>query len=151
MPHFYPPFEFSDRMHNILIPILKSMNRYPPSLVEFSSGSWDLQHWTLEDRVTDADRLHFLTSERTDWYREKFVEALREVEEAFPDEKKTALLLRELQHTKLVDTVPPPRVHALQNLQALLLQWEKEARVRWQLDPLGRILLGQEHNFRGEE
>lgn len=155
LPHFYPPFLFQDRLSNILVPILKSALRYPPTLVELGTGTWDLQHWTFEDRELDVDRMSPISDSRADWYSHRFKQALQSVEEAFPinqdsEETPPALVFREMQHTKMVDSVPPPRVHGLKNLQSHLLQDKLGEHGRWQIDPLGRLLLGQEHYYRGE-
>ena len=192
-PHFYPPFRFQDRLSHILVPLLRQLERYPPDLVEVGSGAWDLQHWTLEDREADADRMLALSKERTDWYRTRFTSALQVVEDTFPAsrsatssepgglqavqsdaqppslptsgmarltrryrsnsdvQKETALFFREMQHTKLTDSVPPSRVHGLRRLQELLLQTEhRETGGKWQLNNIGQLLLGMEHHYRGE-
>lgn len=59
-------------------------------------------------------------------------------------------MFREMQHTKMVDSVPPPRVQGLKNLQSLIIKNRLEEDDRWSLDPLARLLLGQEHYYRGE-
>ena len=124
-------------------------------MLEFSSGSWDLQHWSFQDRASEADRLSPLSSERTDWYMKRFGDALDEVERVFSPGKDgkgemTKLVLREIQHTKLSDTVPPPRVHGLRRLQEYILSKRREHGHRWEVDNLGSLLLGMEHHYRGK-
>lgn len=150
MPHYYPPYRFIDRLDNILVPILKAAQRYPPTLVEFSTGSWDLQRWTFEDREAEADRLAPLSTTRAALYETRFREALRAVHHAF-SEPRTGLVLREMQHTMLVDTVPPPRVHALKDMQEYILSTEvvRDGR-KWDIDRTADLLLGQEHTYRGQ-
>lgn len=75
------------------------------------------------------------------------------LEKAFPrveGRAETKLMFREMQHTKMVDSVPPPRVQGLKNLQSLIMKDRLEEDNRWSLDPLARLLLGQEHYYRGE-
>lgn len=152
LAHFYPPFRFQDRLKNILVPILKSAKRYPPTLVELGTGTWDLQHWTFEDREADVDRMSFVSSSRAEWYRERFATALATVEEVFAQEnqeERVSLMFREMQFTKMVDSVPPPRVQGLKNLQSHIMK-EKIDNGSWSIDPLARLILGQEHYYRGE-
>lgn len=95
-----------------------------------------------------------ISSERAKWYTKRFGDALATVEHAIQslteakEEQAPKLVFREMQHTKMVDTVPPPRVQGLKHLQSLILQ-DRLEQGRWQLDPLGRLLLGQEHYYRG--
>ncbi|KAK9893891.1 hypothetical protein P389DRAFT_212989 [Cystobasidium minutum MCA 4210] len=150
LAHFYPPFRFQDRLKNILVPILKSAKRYPPTLVELGTGTWDLQHWTFEDREADVDRMSFVSSSRAEWYRERFATALATVEEVFAQEnqeERVSLMFREMQFTKMVDSVPPPRVQGLKNLQSHIMK-EKIDNGSWSIDPLARLILGQEHYYR---
>lgn len=138
------------------MPVLKAAGRYPPTLFELGTGTWDLQHWTFEDRKLDVDRMSPISSSRGEWYIKRFKKALEAAEKAFKpseDEEKdaeTALVFREMQHTKMVDSVPPPRVHGLKNLHSYILEEKIAKEGRWQIDPLGRLLLGQEHYYRGK-
>lgn len=95
-----------------------------------------------------------LSPERGEWYSQRFEEALKHVESTFSadvveeDIPQPAFMFREMQHTKTVDSVPPPRVHGLKSLQSLILK-DRLEKEDWHVDPLGRILLGQEHYYRG--
>ena len=167
MEHFYPPFLFTDRVSSILLPILSSLSSASSStdnhgapladMVEFSTGSWDLQHWTFQDRNSSSDRQTPLSSDRVEWYKSRFQCALSKIEESFGGDGagrggQTKLVLREIQHTKMTDTVPPPRVHGLRTLQEYVLKGllPEERRERWEIDHLADLLLGMEMHYRGK-
>lgn len=131
MEHFYPPFEFADRLSYVLMPILASISasssgsslaslRSDVDMVEFSTGSWDLQHYSFLDRADSKDRFSPLTASRASTYLPRFSRALDAIEAAFPSSG-TKKVLREIQHTKLSDAVPAPRARALRDLQKYVL------------------------------
>ncbi|GAA6016717.1 hypothetical protein JCM11491_000217 [Sporobolomyces phaffii] len=112
-PTFYPPVALEDRLTHIILPILDSLNRTQPDLIEFSTGFWDLRHFTALDEQEGVDPFTELSSERLTWYSERLTRAFADLADVFP---RTPLLWRALHQTPEHKGTPPARVAALDAL-----------------------------------
>ncbi|BGO91602.1 hypothetical protein NBRC10512_008049 [Rhodotorula toruloides] len=126
-PHFYPPVAVDDRLTHIVLPLLDSLNRTKPDMIEFSSGFWDLRHFAALDELAGKDVFSELTTERLAWYSSRLVHALADLSSVFPD---TPLLWRTLHHTPKFNETSPARVAALDQLSRKVVTALNEARNR---------------------
>lgn len=108
-----------DRLSHILLPILRSLDRPRPDLIEFSSGFWDLRHFTALDELRGTDPFTDLDSERLEWYAERLHQAFQDLGSAFP---KTPLMWRALHHTPKFANTPYARVAALDQLSRMVVR-----------------------------
>lgn len=115
-PYPNPPLNavaMSDRLSHIAIPLLSSLHRPQPDLIEFSSGFWDLRHFTALDEQHGADPFSELTTERLQWYSDRLSHSLSDLQSSFPG---TPLLWRSLHHPPKFSNTPFSRVAALDHL-----------------------------------
>ncbi|ORY89411.1 hypothetical protein BCR35DRAFT_262402 [Leucosporidium creatinivorum] len=133
-PYFYPPVALDDRLSHILLPILRSLDRTHPDLIEFSSGFWDLRHFTALDEVANLDPFSDLTSDRLEWYASRLHQAFQDLGSAFP---KTPLMWRALHHTPKFANTPYSRVAALDNLSRMIVRDLNLAKKREKLEVHG--------------
>ncbi|GAA5885974.1 hypothetical protein JCM6882_004218 [Rhodosporidiobolus microsporus] len=126
-PHFYPPVAVDDRLTHIVLPLLDSLNRPHPDLIEFSSGFWDLRHFAALDELTGTDPYGELSTERLAWYSGRLTHALADLGAVFPN---TPLLWRTLHHTPKFNQTSPARVAALDQLSRKVVGALNEARNR---------------------
>lgn len=112
-PHFYPPVAVDDRLSHIVIPLLDSLKRTEPDLIEFSSGFWDLRHFAALDELAGNDPRDELSTERLSWYSSRLTRALADLGSAFPN---TPLLWRTLHQTPDYQQTSPARVAALDQI-----------------------------------
>ncbi|KAM0753119.1 hypothetical protein T439DRAFT_311789 [Meredithblackwellia eburnea MCA 4105] len=111
--HFYPPVAVQDRLSHIVRPLLKSLNRTSPDLVEFSSGFWDLRHFTALDERAQKDPFGELSNERLQWYSHRLSNSLMDVGAMFPG---VPLLWRSMHQPPRAQETPFSRVAALDQL-----------------------------------
>jgi len=102
-----------DRLSHIVMPLLDSLKRTKPDLIEFSSGFWDLRHFAALDELSGADPHDELSPERLSWYSTRLTRALADLGSAFPD---TPLLWRTLHQTPDFKQTSPARVAALDQI-----------------------------------
>ncbi|GAA5984878.1 hypothetical protein JCM11641_005449 [Rhodosporidiobolus odoratus] len=126
-PHFYPPVAVDDRLTRIVVPLLDSLKRPHPDLIEFSSGFWDLRHFAALDEMTGKDPYYELSTERLAWYSGRLTHALADLGAVFPN---TPLLWRTLHHTPKFNQTSPARVAALDQLSRKVVSALNEARNR---------------------
>ncbi|GAA6040237.1 hypothetical protein JCM8097_004199 [Rhodosporidiobolus ruineniae] len=126
-PHFYPPVAVDDRLTHIVLPLLDSLNRPHPDLIEFSSGFWDLRHFASLDMLAGQDPYRELSNERLAWYTGRLTHALADVGAVFPH---TLVLWRTLHHTPKFNQTSPARVAALDQLSRKVVSALNEARNR---------------------
>ncbi|GAA6001300.1 hypothetical protein JCM10207_006597 [Rhodosporidiobolus poonsookiae] len=126
-PHFYPPVAVDDRLTHIVLPLLDSLKRPHPDLIEFSSGFWDLRHFAALDELSNQDPYGELSTERLAWYSGRLTHALADVGAVFPN---TPLLWRTLHHTPKFNQTSPARVAALDQLSRTVVSALNEARNR---------------------
>ncbi|GAA5931754.1 hypothetical protein JCM3775_000034 [Rhodotorula graminis] len=112
-PHFYPPVAVDDRLSHIVMPLLDSLKRTKPDLIEVSSGFWDLRHFAALDELSGTDPHDELSPERLSWYSTRLTRALADLGSAFPD---TPLLWRTLHQTPDFKQTSPARVAALDQI-----------------------------------
>ncbi|GAA6060106.1 hypothetical protein JCM10212_003514 [Sporobolomyces blumeae] len=124
-PHFYPPVAVEDRLTHIVLPILDSLNRTRPDLIEFSSGFWDLRHFTALDELAGIDPWTELTADRLSWYSERLTRAFADLADVFPQ---TPLLWRSMHQTPEYANTPPARVAALDALSRKVVAYLNESR-----------------------
>lgn len=120
-----------DRLSHILLPILNSLDRTHPDLVEFSSGFWDLRHFTALDELAGLDPFSDLNSDRLEWYSSRLHQAFNDLGSTFP---KTPLLWRSLHHTPKFANTPYSRVAALDQLSRKVVKDLNLAKRRESLD-----------------
>ncbi|KAI5480771.1 hypothetical protein MNV49_007177 [Pseudohyphozyma bogoriensis] len=123
---FYPPVAVQDRLSAIVHPLLASLKR-TPDLVEFSSGFWDLRHFTALDKQQNIDPFSALAVDRLQWYSDRLTKALTEVSQQFPD---TPLLWRALHHPPKSTNMPFSRVAALDQLGRKVVANLNKSKVR---------------------
>ncbi|GAA5820165.1 hypothetical protein JCM11251_005511 [Rhodosporidiobolus azoricus] len=126
-PHFYPPVAVDDRLTHIVIPLLDSLKRPHPDLIEFSSGFWDLRHFAALDELSNTDPYGELSASRLAWYSGRLTHALADLGAVFPH---TPLLWRTLHHTPKFNQTSPARVAALDQLSRKVVSALNEARNR---------------------
>lgn len=102
-----------DRLTHIVLPLLHTLNRTSPDLIEFSTGFWDLRHFTAVDTLLSADPLSELTTERLHWYSTRLTRSLVSIGATFPT---VPLLWRSLHQPSKDDATPFSRVAALDQL-----------------------------------
>lgn len=108
-----------DRLTHIVLPVLDSLNRTQPDLIEFSTGFWDLRHFTALDKLSGQDPSLELSPEQLSWYSERLTRAFADLADAFPH---TPLLWRTMHQTpEFVDT-PAARVAALDALSRQIVK-----------------------------
>ncbi|BGP48289.1 hypothetical protein JCM10450v2_004161 [Rhodotorula kratochvilovae] len=112
-PHFYPPVAVDDRLSHIVMPLLDSLNRPRPDLIEFSSGFWDLRHFAALDELAGKDPYGELSTERLSWYSTRLTHALADLGSAFPH---APILWRTLHQTPSFNQTAPARVAALDQI-----------------------------------
>lgn len=111
--HFYPPVAVNDRLSHIVLPLLSALHRPKLDLIEFSSGFWDLRHFTALDEQANLDPFSDLTSDRLDWYQSRLTATFHELASTFPH---VPLLWRALHQTPKFANTPFSRVAALDQL-----------------------------------
>lgn len=116
-----------DRLTHIVLPLLESLKRPHPDLIEFSSGFWDLRHFAALDELAGQDPYGELSTERLAWYSGRLTHALADVGAVFPN---TPLLWRTLHHTPKFAQTSPARVAALDQLSRKVVAAMNEARDR---------------------
>ncbi|BGP16395.1 hypothetical protein JCM10213_004048 [Rhodosporidiobolus nylandii] len=126
-PHFYPPVAVDDRLTHIVLPLLDTLKRPHPDLIEFSSGFWDLRHFAALDELAGQDVYSELSTERLAWYSGRLTHALADLSAVFPH---TPLLWRTLHHTPKFNQTSPARVAALDQLSRKVVGAMNEARNR---------------------
>lgn len=72
-----------DRLAHIVVPLLSLLAR-TPDLIEFSSGTYDLRHFTMMDNLTGASPHSELDRDRLEWYSDRLTKALASLRKAFP-------------------------------------------------------------------
>ena len=103
----------TDRLSHIVLPLLKSLGRPHPDLLEFSSGFWDLRHFSTLDSMKGQDPTSELSIERLGWYSDRLTKSIATLGTMFPG---TPLLWRALHHTPKSSITPFTRVAALDQL-----------------------------------
>ncbi|GAA5850379.1 hypothetical protein JCM8547_001853 [Rhodosporidiobolus lusitaniae] len=126
-PHFYPPVAVDDRLTHIVLPLLDSLKRPHPDIIEFSSGFWDLRHFAALDELAGQDPYGELSTERLAWYSGRLTHAIADVSAVFPN---TPLLWRTLHHTPKFAQTSPARVAALDQLSRKVVAAMNDARDR---------------------
>ena len=103
----------TDRLSHIVLPLLKSLGRPHPDLLEFSSGFWDLRHFSTLDVLKHQDPTSELSIERFGWYSDRLTKSIATLGTIFPG---TPLLWRALHHTPKSSITPFTRLAALDQL-----------------------------------
>ncbi|GAA5901768.1 hypothetical protein JCM5296_005401 [Sporobolomyces johnsonii] len=124
-PHFYPPVAIDDRLTHIVLPLLDSLNRTRPDLIEFSSSFWDLRHFTALDELAGSDPYAELSTTRLSWYSDRLTRAFSDLGAVFPN---TPLLWRTMHQTPHYNQTPPVRVVALDGLSRKIVNALNDAR-----------------------
>ncbi|GAA5959159.1 hypothetical protein JCM3765_005091 [Sporobolomyces pararoseus] len=123
-PNFYPPVALEDRLTHIVLPILDTLNRTQPDLIEFSTGLWDLRHFTAIDEIEKVDPHAELSSDRLTWYSERLTRAFADLADVFPH---TPLLWRAMYQSQEGKESLPARVAALDALSRKIVKYLNES------------------------
>ncbi|GAA5925121.1 uncharacterized protein JCM15063_004927 [Sporobolomyces koalae] len=118
--NFYPPVALEDRLTHIVLPILHSLNRTRPDLIEFSTGSYDLRHFAALDQLANQDPQSDLTFDRLSWYSKRLTRAFADLADVFPH---TPILWRSLQHVPELTNAPSVRIAALDALSRQIVKY----------------------------
>ncbi|GAA5996508.1 uncharacterized protein JCM10292_003016 [Rhodotorula paludigena] len=146
-PAFYPPVAVDDRLTHIVLPLLDSLNRTRPDLIEFSTGFWDLRHFAALDELAGKDRYGELSTERLAWYSARLTHAFADLGSAFPG---APILWRTLHQTPNFNQTSPARVAALDQISrkvaATLNEVSTRAEAEQRLDEIFHFNHRSEHH-----
>lgn len=113
-----------DRLTHIVLPILDTLNRTQPDLIEFSTGFWDLRHFTVLDELAGVEPYTELSAERLSWYSERLTRAFADLADVFPH---VPLLWRAMHQTPEHSGTPPARLAALDALSRKIVKYLNES------------------------
>lgn len=101
-----------------MLPILDTLNRTRPDLIEFSTGFWDLRHFAALDDAAKVDPFGELSTQRLTWFGERLTRAFADLADAFPH---TPLLWRSIHQIPEQEASSPARVAALDALSRKII------------------------------